>query len=138
MSQLEVPNGMGLIVRTAGIGRSVEELQWDLDYLLQLWDAFEKASEERPAPFLIYQESNVIIRALRDYFRDDINEVLIDSPEVFETANQFIEQVMPNRISKIKLYDDTVPMFNRFQIENQIESAYRREVHAAFRWRDRD
>jgi ribonuclease E len=128
MSQLIIPDGMGMIVRTGGIGRSVEELQWDLDYLLQLWDAFEKAAADRPSPFLIYQESNVIIRALRDYFRNDISEVLIDSPEVFETAKQFIEQVMPNRISKIKLYEDTVPMFNRFQIENQIESAYRREV----------
>lgn len=128
MSQLIIPDGMGMIVRTGGIGRSVEELQWDLDYLLQLWDAFESAASARPAPFLIYQESNVIIRALRDYFRNDINEVLIDSPEVFETAKQFIEQVMPNRINKIKLYEDNVPMFNRFQIENQIESAYRREV----------
>jgi ribonuclease E len=128
MSQLEVPDGMGLIVRTGGVGRSVEELQWDLDYLLQLWAAFEKATAERAAPFLVYQESNVIIRALRDYFRNDISEVLIDSPEVYETARQFVEQVMPNRISKIKLYEDTVPMFNRFQIENQIESAYRREV----------
>ena len=128
MSQLTIPDGMGMIVRTGGIGRSVEELQWDLDYLLQLWEAFEKAAADRPAPFLIYQESNVIIRALRDYFRNDISEVLIDSAEVFETAKQFIEQVMPNRISKIKHYQDTVPMFNRFQIENQIESAYRREV----------
>ena len=128
LSQLEVPNGMGLIVRTAGVGRNVEELQWDLDYLLQLWDAFVKATESRPAPFLVYQESDVIIRALRDYFRDDISEVLIDSPEVYETARQFIEQVMPNRIRKLKLYEDTVPLFNRFQIENQIESAYRREV----------
>ncbi|MDH5611912.1 MAG: Rne/Rng family ribonuclease [Gammaproteobacteria bacterium] len=128
MSQLNIPDGMGMIVRTGGIGRSVEELQWDLDYLLQLWSAFESAATSRPAPFLIYQESNVIIRALRDYFRNDISEVLIDSPDVYETARQFIEQVMPNRISKIKLYEDTVPMFNRFQIENQIESAYRREV----------
>ncbi len=128
MSQLEVPDGMGMIVRTGGIGRSVEELQWDLDYLLQLWTAFEKAAADRPSPFLIYQESNVIIRALRDYFRNDISEVLIDSPKVFETAKQFVEQVMPNRISKIKMYEDSVPMFNRFQIENQIESAYRREV----------
>jgi ribonuclease E len=128
MSQLTIPDGMGMIVRTGGIGRSTEELQWDLDYLLQLWAAFEKAAAEKPSPFLIYQESNVIIRALRDYFRNDISEVLIDSPEVFETARQFIEQVMPNRISKIKMYEDTVPMFNRFQIENQIESAYRREV----------
>ncbi len=128
LSQMDIPNGMGVIVRTAGVGRNVEELQWDLDYLLQLWDAFEKATAERPAPFLVYQESDVIIRALRDYFRTDISEVLIDSPKVYETARQFVEQVMPNRISKIKLYEDTVPLFNRFQIENQIESAYRREV----------
>jgi ribonuclease E len=128
LSQLEVPSGMGLIVRTAGVGRNVEEMQWDLDYLLQLWDAFVVATESRPAPFLVYQESDVIIRALRDYFRDDVSEVLIDSPEVYETARQFIEQVMPNRIRKLKLYQDPVPLFNRFQIENQIESAYRREV----------
>ena len=128
LSQMDIPNGMGVIVRTAGVGRNVEELQWDLDYLLQLWEAFEKAAAERPAPFLVYQESDVIIRALRDYFRNDISEVLIDSPRVYETARQFVEQVMPNRISKIKLYEDTVPLFNRFQIENQIESAYRREV----------
>ncbi len=128
LSQMDIPSGMGVIVRTAGVGRNVEELQWDLDYLLQLWEAFEKAAAERPAPFLVYQESDVIIRALRDYFRNDISEVLIDSPKVYETARQFVEQVMPNRISKIKLYEDTVPLFNRFQIENQIESAYRREV----------
>ena len=128
LSQMDIPNGMGVIVRTAGVGRSVEELQWDLDYLLQLWEAFEKAAAERPAPFLVYQESDAIIRALRDYFRNDISEVLIDSPKVFDTAKQFVEQVMPNRISKIKLYEDPVPLFNRFQIENQIESAYRREV----------
>ena len=128
MSELEVPAGMGMIVRTAGIGRNVEELQWDLNNLLQLWQAFEKATAERKAPFLVYQESNVVIRALRDYFRDDISEMLIDSQEVYDTAKQFIEQVMPNRIRKLKLYEDTVPLFNRFQIENQIESAYRREV----------
>jgi len=128
LSQLDVPNGMGMIVRTAGVGRGVEELQWDLDYLLQLWEAFEKATKDRPAPFLVYQESNAIVRALRDYFRDDISEVLVDSQEVFDTAKEFIEQVMPNRLRKLKLYEDTVPLFNRFQIENQIESAYRREV----------
>ena len=128
LSQLEVPNGMGLIVRTAGVGRNSEELQWDLDYLLQLWSAFEKAAEERPAPFLIYQESDVTTRALRDYFRSDIAEVLIDSEEVYQAALEFVQQVMPNSINKIKLYKDTVPLFNRFQVENQIESAYRREV----------
>ena len=128
LSQLEVPNGMGLIVRTAGVGRNTEELQWDLDYLLQLWTAFEKAAAERPSPFLIYQESDVTTRALRDYFRSDIAEVLIDSKEVYDQAMDFVEQVMPNSVNKIKLYEDTVPLFNRFQVENQIESAYRREV----------
>lgn len=128
LSQLEVPNGMGLIVRTAGVGRNAEELQWDLDYLLQLWTAFEKAAAARPSPFLIYQESDVTTRALRDYFRSDISEVLIDSKEVYDQAMDFVEQVMPNSVNKIKFYEDTVPLFNRFQVENQIESAYRREV----------
>ncbi len=128
LSNLEVPDGMGLIVRTAGVGRNSEELQWDLDYLLQLWSAFEIAAAERPSPFLIYQESDVTTRALRDYFRSDIAEVLIDSKEVYESALDFVQQVMPNSVQKIKYYDDTVPLFNRFQVENQIESAYRREV----------
>ena len=128
LSQLEVPDGMGLIVRTAGVGRNAEELQWDLNYLLQLWTAFETAAAERPSPFLIYQESDVTTRALRDYFRNDIAEVLIDSKEVYESAMDFVQQVMPNSVQKIKYYDDTVPLFNRFQVENQIESAYRREV----------
>ena len=128
LSQLEVPNGMGLIVRTAGVGRNADELQWDLDYLLQLWTAFEKAAAARPSPFLIYQESDVTTRALRDYFRSDIAEVLIDSKDVYKQAMDFVEQVMPNSVNKIKLYEDTVPLFNRFQVENQIESAYRREV----------
>ncbi|MDT8283319.1 MAG: Rne/Rng family ribonuclease, partial [Gammaproteobacteria bacterium] len=128
LSQLEIPDGMGLIVRTAGVGRNSEELQWDLDYLLHLWAAFEKAAEERPAPFLIYQESDVTTRALRDYFRSDISEVLIDSKDVYDQAMVFVEQVMPNSVNKIKYYEDTVPLFNRFQVENQIESAYRREV----------
>ena len=128
LSQLEVPGGMGLIVRTAGVGRNTEELQWDLNYLLQLWSAFEKAAKERQAPFLIYQESDVTTRALRDYFRSDISEVLIDSKTVYDSAMDFVGQVMPNSVNKIKYYDDTVPLFNRFQVENQIESAYRREV----------
>ena len=128
LSQLDIPGGMGLIVRTAGVGRSPEELQWDLEYLLTLWSSIEQAASERPAPFLVYQESNVIVRALRDYFRSDITEVLIDSEKVYATARQFVEQVMPERLNKLKLYSDPVPLFNRFQIENQIESAYRREV----------
>ncbi|MCW9055932.1 MAG: Rne/Rng family ribonuclease, partial [Gammaproteobacteria bacterium] len=128
MSQLEVPTGMGLIVRTAGVGRSAEELQWDMDYLIQVWKAIEAAAADRPAPFLIYQESNVIIRALRDYFRNDIGEILIDNPDVYKTAEDFIKQVMPHNARKLKLYQDTIPLFNRFQIEGQIESAFQREV----------
>jgi len=128
LSHLEVPNGMGLIVRTAGVGRNTEELQWDLDYLMQVWSAIEKATVDKPAPFLVYQESDIIVRTLRDNFRADINEVLTDSKEVFESAKQFIEQVMPASVRKLKMYEDSVPLFNRFQIENQIESAYRREV----------
>ncbi|TNF32842.1 MAG: ribonuclease E [Gammaproteobacteria bacterium] len=128
MSMLEVPQGMGLIVRTAGVGRSAEELQWDMDYLLQIWSAIQGAAESRNAPFLIYQESNVIIRALRDYFRTDIGEILIDNPDVYKTAEDFIRQVMPNSHRKLKLYQDSVPLFNRFQIEGQIESAFQREV----------
>jgi len=128
MSVLEIPEGMGLIVRTAGIGRGAEDLQWDLDYLIQLWDAINKASEERPAPFLVYQESNVIIRALRDYLRKDIAEILIDSEEVYGKAQAFMRQVMPHNLDKLKLYQDSTPLFNRFQIESQIESAFQREV----------
>jgi ribonuclease E len=128
MNQLSVPDGMGLIVRTAGIGRSPEELQWDLDYLVQVWESITSEASKRPAPFLIYRESNVIIRAMRDYLRQDIGEVLIDSPEVHEQALAFIRQVMPSYQQKIKLYTDEVPLFSRFQIESQIETAYEREV----------
>ncbi|QUE74598.1 ribonuclease E [Stutzerimonas stutzeri] len=128
LNGLNVPADMGLIVRTAGLGRSSEEMQWDLDYLLQLWAAVKEASQGRPAPFLIYQESNVIIRAIRDYLRQDIGEVLIDSVEAQDEALSFIQQVMPQYASKIKLYEDSVPLFNRFQIESQIETAFQREV----------
>ncbi|WP_417596506.1 ribonuclease E [Oceanospirillum sp.] len=128
MSQLKTPSDMGVIVRTAGVGRSAEELQVDLDYLLQLWDAIKSAALERPAPFLVYQESNVIIRAMRDYLRQDVGEVLIDSPEVFQEAMNFIQQVMPSFSNKIKQYEDPVPLFSRFQIESQIETAFQREV----------
>ncbi len=128
LNGLDVPTDMGLIVRTAGLGRSSEELQWDLDYLLQLWSAIKEASADRAAPFLIYQESNVIIRAIRDYLRQDIGEVLVDSVEAQEEALSFIRQVMPQYASKIKLYEDSVPLFNRFQIESQIETAFQREV----------
>jgi len=116
-------------VRTAGVGREPEELQWDLDYLLQLWGAIEKAAAEREAPFLVYQESNLFIRALRDHLRNDIGEILIDNPKVYEDAREFVAQVMPHNARKLKLYSDSVPLFNRFQIESQIESAFARTVH---------
>ena len=128
LNSLNVPADMGMIVRTAGLGRSAEELQWDLDYLLQLWEAIKTASGERSGAFLIYQESNVIIRAIRDYLRQDIGEVLIDDETVKEEALNFISQVMPQYASKVKLYEDSVPLFNRFQIESQIETAFDRQV----------
>ena len=128
MSSLEIPDGMGLIVRTAGVGRSAEELQWDLDYLLKLWEAIESAASQRKAPFLIYQESNIIIRAIRDYLRNDIGEILVDSPAVYQQAQDFMQQVMPQNLRRVKLYEDAVPLFPRFQIESQIETAYQREV----------
>lgn len=128
MSDLEIPNGMGVIVRTAGVGRTGEELQWDLNYLLQLWDAIEKASKEEKSGTLLYQESNVIIRAVRDYLRDDIGQVLVDSPEAFQQAKDFVSQVMPKYLGRLSLYEDNIPLFNRFQIESQIETAFQREV----------
>ena len=128
LSSLQLPDGMGLIVRTAGVGKSADALQWDLSFRLKHWEAIKKAAEGRPAPFLIYQESNVIIRAIRDYLRQDIGEVLIDSIDAQEEALNFIRQVMPQYASKVKLYQDSVPLFNRFQIESQIETAFQREV----------
>ena len=128
IAALEVPEGMGTIVRTAGVGRSTEELQWDLDYQIEIWKAICKAAEERKGPFLIYQESNVIIRALRDYFRNDISVIQIDEPRIHEQARQFIEQTMPHNLGRLKLYQDEVPLFSRFQIEHQIETAFQREA----------
>ncbi len=128
LQQINAPEDMGLIVRTAGVGRSSEELQWDLDYLVTLWKAMEKAAEARPAPFLIYQESNVIIRALRDHYSDDIGEIIIDNPKVYQEAEEFMRAVMPNTLRKLKLYQERVPLFNRFQIESQIETAFLRTV----------
>ena len=128
LSTLAVPEGMGLIVRTAGVGRSAEELQWDLDYLLKLWSAIETASREREAPFLVYQESNVIIRAIRDYFNQDIGEILIDAPEVHAEAHAFMSQVMPQNAIRAKHYRGKVPLFSRFQIESQIEAAFNHTV----------
>jgi ribonuclease E len=128
MSHLTIPEGMGLIVRTAGVGKSEDELQWDLNYLLQLWEAIETSAEEKKAPFLIYQESNVIIRSIRDYLRADIGEIVIDHPDVHHEACTFIEQVMPQYLRKIRRYEDEIPLFTRYQIESQIESAFQREV----------
>ncbi len=128
LSTLEIPTGMGLILRTAGVNKTAEELKWDLEYLLQLWKAIENSAKPHPAPFLIYQESNVIIRAIRDYLREDISEILIDSEEVYEEAYAFMQQVMPQYLNKVKLYNDKVPLFTRYQIESRIESAFLREV----------
>ena len=129
MASLNIPDGMGLIVRTAGVGKSHEELQWDMDYLLQLWAAIEEASSQRPAAFLVYQESNVIIRAIRDYLRKDIAEILIDNEEIYKKAHDFIMLVMPHNLSKVKRYEDPIPLFSRYQIETQIESAFQRDVN---------
>ncbi len=128
LKKINVPDGMGLIVRTAGVGREQEDLQWDLDYLTQLWSAIQEASGSRKAPFLVYQESKLIIRALRDYLREDIGEILIDDEQVFEDAREFMQQVMPHNLRKLKLYRDPIPLFSRYQIESQIESAFAREV----------
>ena len=128
IKQVDVPESMGLIVRTAGVGREQEDLQWDLDYLLQLWAAIQAAAKTRQAPFLVYQESNLIIRALRDYLRDDIGEILVDDDRVFEDAREFMQQVMPHNLRKLKAYRDDTPLFSRYQIESQIESAFSREV----------
>jgi len=128
LSGIEIPSGMGIIIRTAGVGRSAEELQWDLNYLLQLWESIDKAAQTAPAPSFLFQESNVIIRAIRDYLRQDIGEVMVDNKESYNLAKGFIEQVMPNFASKVKLYEDDIPLFNRYQIESQIETAFQREV----------
>ncbi len=128
LSQLEVPNGMSLIARTAGIGRSLEELQWDMGYLMQLWRAIEGAAGAQNAPFLILQEGSLVIRAIRDYYHPDIGEILIDTDEIYEQARQFMSHVMPNMVHRVKLYKDHVPLFSRFQIEHQIETAFSRSV----------
>ncbi|HEX2667899.1 MAG TPA: Rne/Rng family ribonuclease [Gammaproteobacteria bacterium] len=128
LSSLQIPEGMGVIIRTAAGGRSPEELQWDLDYLVQTWDAIDKASHERSAPFLIYQEGNVVIRALRDYLRADIGEILVDDDKMFQEAQAFMQKVMPQSVGKLKRYDERVPLFTRFQIESQIEAAFGRHI----------
>ena len=128
LSQLNLPDGMGVIIRTAGVGRSTEELQWDLNYLLQLWESIAEANKESKAPVLIYQESDVIIRAVRDYLRDDIDQVLIDDPTAYQRAAEFVGMVMPKYKNRLKHYEDDLSLFNRFQIEGQIETAFQREV----------
>ncbi|MDB6162664.1 MAG: Rne/Rng family ribonuclease [Xanthomonadaceae bacterium] len=128
MDRLAIPDDMGVIIRTAGVGRDAEELQWDLDYLLSVWKAIADAALTKPAPFLIYQESRLIIRALRDYMRADVGEILVDTPEMYEEAHEFVQQVMPHNLRKLKHYTDDTPLFNRFQIESQIEGAYERNV----------
>ncbi|MDH5274388.1 MAG: Rne/Rng family ribonuclease, partial [Gammaproteobacteria bacterium] len=128
MDSLQIPDGMGAIVRTAGVGRSAEELQWDLNNLVDIWNAIQQASDSRPSPFLIYRESTAILRALRDYLSDDIGEILIDKQDVYEEAREYMQRFMPNNLRKLKRYDDHVPLFTRYQIESQIESAYSHKV----------
>src|SRR3954463_5705799 len=129
LDQLQLPDGMSVIARTAAIGRTSEELTWDLSYLMQLWQAVEGAgADQSKKPFLIYLESSLVIRAIRDYFQPDIGEILIDTEEIFEQAKAFMQTVMPGNVNKVKLYRDDVPLFSRFQIEHQIESAYSRQV----------
>ena len=128
MDRLDLPTGMSVIARTAGIGRNVDELQWDLNYLMQLWRAIEGAGQSSSGAFLIYQESSLVIRAIRDYFQPDIGEILIDTDEIYEQAQQFMSHVMPDMVHRVKRYRDDVPLFSRFQIEHQIETAYSRTV----------
>ncbi|HEY5580527.1 MAG TPA: Rne/Rng family ribonuclease, partial [Rhodoferax sp.] len=128
LDQLEYPNGMSIIARTAGIGRSAPELQWDLNYLLKLWAAIDGAAKGGKGAFLIYQESSLVIRAIRDYFNNDIGDILIDTDDVFDQAQQFMAHVMPEHADRVKRYRDDAPLFSRFQIEHQIESAYARTV----------
>lgn len=128
LSQIEIPNGMGIIVRTAGVGRSAEELQWDMNYLTTLWNNIQEAANQSTAPAFLFQESNVIIRAIRDYLRPDIGEVIVDDIAAYNQAADFVQMVMPNYRSKVKLYEKSVPLFNHYQIEGQIETAFEREV----------
>jgi ribonuclease E len=128
MDALTIPDDMGVIIRTAGVGRDAEELQWDLNYLLQVWKSISEAALSKPAPFLIYQESRLIIRALRDYLRADIGEILVDTPAMYEEAKDFMQSVMPHTLKKLKMYSDDIPLFNRFQIESQIEAVYERTL----------
>src|ERR1700693_5615159 len=129
MSQLQIPDGMGAIVRTAGVGRSVQELQWDLDNLKVQWEQIEAAAKDRPAPFLVFRESDAVTRSMRDYLSDDVGEVLVDSQAAFQKAQEYMQRFMPaDAQRRLKLYTDDIPLFTRFQIESQIESAYAHKV----------
>ena len=128
MAELDIPNGMSIIARTAGIGRSAEELEWDLNYLKQLWQAIEEAGKAHHEPYLLFMESSLLIRAIRDYFRPDIGEILVDNQEVYDQVAEFMSYVMPSNVGRLKLYEDHTPLFSRFQIEHQIESAFARSV----------
>ena len=128
MAELNIPEGGGVIIRTAGIDKSTEELQWDLDYLQQVWTSIETAAAENAAPLLIYQESDIVVRALRDHLRNDVGEIIIDDPRAYQVAEKFMQRVMPHNLRRLKKYDDRTPLFTRFQIEGQIASAFNREV----------
>ena len=128
LSNLEVADGHALIARTAGIGRSQDELNWDLEFLNKIWEAIANVAKQRPAPFLIYQENNLVVRALRDYLRPDIVEIIIDDEEIYDRAQRFVSMIMPHNADKVKLYSDTIPLFSRYQVEHQIETAYSRHV----------
>ncbi|HUS23958.1 MAG TPA: Rne/Rng family ribonuclease [Candidatus Binatia bacterium] len=128
LKSVQIPDGMGVILRTNGIGKTAEELQWDLNHLLEIWHAVEAAAKEKPAPFLVHQESNIIIRTLRDYMRPDIGEIMVDNVDVYEQARAHLEQIMPSHLPRLKLYQDHIPLFSRFQVESQIESAHDRKV----------
>ncbi len=128
LKEMNVPSDAGVIIRTAGIGRSTEELEWDLNYLLQVWNAIKTVADQKKAPFFIYQESDLFIRALRDYLRPDVGEILIDNREIYEKAREFMQQVMPHNLKKLTYYNDSIPLFSRYQIESQIQAAFQREV----------
>ena len=129
LNNLNIPEGMGIIIRTAGVTRNTEELQWDLAYLLRYWDAIKQAAELKKAPYLIHQESDVIIRAIRDNLRHDVTEIIIDEPTAFDRAKAYLEQIRPDFADRIKLYTESLPLFSYLQVERQIEMAYQREVH---------
>ncbi|HKJ88133.1 MAG TPA: Rne/Rng family ribonuclease, partial [Gammaproteobacteria bacterium] len=128
LNTLEIPDGMGVIIRTAGIGKNPDQLQRDLNHLLQLWQSIVEQADKHPAPVLIYQEGNTVIRALRDNFEEDVGEILVDEEEVVQTAREFMQAIMPECVNRVKPYKDSIPLFSRFQIEHQIDTAYSREV----------